>query len=122
MLYLQERYAEAGTAIRNALIFSLGFGTLMGFLLWALTTPILLVMGCTDATMEAGRSYFLTRIWSLPAVMVITVGQGAFRGLKDLKTTVFISMTVAGTNMMLDPLLMFGAKLGLKCHSIRLQK
>jgi len=109
----KERYAEAGTAIRNALIFSLGFGTLMGSLLWALNEPILLVMGCTDATMEGGRSYFLSRVWSLPAVMVITVGQGAFRGLKDLRTTVIISMIVAGTNMCLDPLLMFGAKMGL---------
>jgi hypothetical protein len=45
--------------------------------------------------------------------MVITVGQGAYRGLKKLRTTMVISMLVAGTNMVLDPLLMFNFKLGL---------
>jgi len=109
----KEHYVQAGTAIRNALVFSIVFGALMALVLAAFNQPILTVMGCTEKTMAAGKEYFLTRVWCLPAVMVITVGQGAYRGLKKLRTTMVISMLVAGTNMVLDPLLMFNFKLGL---------
>jgi Na+-driven multidrug efflux pump len=60
---MQEHYVQAGTAIRNALVFSIVFGALMALVLAAFNQPILTVMGCTEKTMAAGREYFLTRVW-----------------------------------------------------------
>ena len=53
-----------------------------------------------------------TAVQSVPFVMVVAVGQGAFRGLDHLRTTVVVAMAVAACNIVLDPILIFNCGWG----------
>ena len=52
-------------------------------------------------------SYLRIRSLAAPAVLFITVSEGAFRGYCDTRTPLLASLTAAVTNAVFDPLLMF---------------
>ena len=53
-----------------------------------------------------GLSYLKTRSLAAPAVLAITVSEGAFRGYGDTKIPLLASGTAALVNLLLDPILM----------------
>lgn len=59
----------------HALVFASLAGAAVAAALALGSAPVLGVMGCSDALMTSAREYCLGRAWSVPAVMVLTVGQ-----------------------------------------------
>mmetsp|Transcript_57850 Transcript_57850/g.64704 ORF Transcript_57850/g.64704 Transcript_57850/m.64704 type:complete len:370 (+) Transcript_57850:842-1951(+) len=51
-------------------------------------------------------AYLGTRAWAAPAVLTITVAEGAFRGYGDTKIPLLASLVASLINLILDPLLM----------------
>lgn len=51
---------------------------------------------------------FRMRAWGLPAALICTVNGGAFRGLMDTKTPLYVAIAANSLNIILDPLLIFG--------------
>jgi len=57
-------------------------------------------------------SYLRIRALAAPAVLFITVGEGAFRGYGDTRIPLLASMAAAVTNAVLDPIMMFSMRMG----------
>lgn len=94
----------------------------LGFVLTVVlefSAPFLLhLMGATSANEVQAMAFFRARALSAPAVLVMNVANGAFRGYLDTRTPLFISLGANAVNFVLDPLLIFYAGLGLQGAAI----
>ncbi len=57
--------------------------------------------------------YLRIRSLAVPAVLLILVGHGAFRGRQDTKTPLVVTAALNAVNLVLDPILIFGFGWGL---------
>ena len=58
--------------------------------------------------------YLQTRAWAGPVVLALTVAEGAFRGYSNTRIPLVASAVASVINLLLDPLLMFPLKLGVR--------
>ncbi len=75
--------------------------------------PILDLMGATDDLGREAIGYLRIRGAAAPAVLIITLGHGAFRGYADTTTPFVVTLGLNIVNLVLDPLLIFGLDWGL---------
>ena len=54
------------------------------------------------------KEFLLIRAYAAPAVLLMTVGQGVFRGLRDMRTPMTITLTANAINLALDVVLILG--------------
>lgn len=81
--------------------------------------PILVdVMGADETISAATVSYLRIRALALPAVLLITVAHGVFRGHQDTRTPFYVTAGFNVLNLVLDPLLIFGFDLGINGAAI----
>ena len=104
---------SAGRLTVNGLIIGAILGVASALLLALTATPVLEVMGATTATLPGARDYLVVRSLALPAVMIITVGHGAFRGYQDTRTPLYVTLGLNAVNLVLDPIFIFGLGAGL---------
>ena len=99
---------------------SLLFGSFLGLLVmvllkrqgsWAVRR-----MGIpTDTALyRPALEYLQTRAWAGPVVLALTVAEGAFRGYSNTRIPLVASAVASVINLLLDPLLMFPLKLGVR--------
>ena len=69
--------------------------------------PILALMGAHGALADEALGYVRIRAAAAPAVLLITAGFGAMRGLFDTKTPFFIAIGLNVVNAVLDPIFIF---------------
>ena len=87
------------------LVMGLGVGTFLRILgPWCLAA--MGISGASSPLFAPGLSYLKTRSLAAPAVLAITVSEGAFRGYGDTRIPLLASGTAAVVNLLLDPLLM----------------
>ncbi len=91
-----------------ALAMGFGFGVLMLFLGLPSANLIATGMGATDLVNDLAASYIRIRLFGGPAVLITLVAFGAFRGLQDMQTPLWIALGVNALNIALDALLIFG--------------
>lgn len=105
---------EARRWVGDALLLAVGLGVIVSVLV-ALAAPLFVdLMGATAEVADPAVSYLRIRAIATPAVLVVTAGHGAFRGYKDTRTPLVVAVGVNGLNLILDPLLIFTAGLGLE--------
>lgn len=75
--------------------------------------PLLGALGAGDETLAPATVYLRIRALALPAVLLVMVGHGIFRGALDTKTPLLIALGLNAVNLVLDPILIFGLDLGL---------
>jgi putative MATE family efflux protein len=94
--------------------FSTVLGILVASILTLTSTFSLKCMGVpgTSPLYVHAASYLRLRALAAPAVLFITVGEGAFRGYGDTRVPLMASMAAALTNAVLDPLMMFTMNMG----------
>ncbi|TKY68141.1 MATE efflux family protein FRD3 [Spatholobus suberectus] len=108
----KKRIASASTALL--------FGTILGLLQAAILTfaakPLLYAMGLKhDSPMlNPAEKYLRLRSIGSPAVLLSLAMQGIFRGFKDTTTPLYVIVSGYAFNVLLDPILIFYLKLGLK--------
>uniref|UniRef100_A0A368UHJ0 Protein DETOXIFICATION n=1 Tax=Glycine max TaxID=3847 RepID=A0A368UHJ0_SOYBN len=108
----KKRIASASTALL--------FGTILGLLQTAILTfaakPLLYAMGLKhDSPMLIpAEKYLRLRSIGSPAVLLSLAMQGIFRGFKDTTTPLYVIVSGYAFNVLLDPILIFYLKLGLK--------
>ena len=86
----------------------------IGLLVFETAAPQLVrLMGAGAEVESSAVVYLRIRGFGLPAVVVISVGHGVYRGLGDTRTPMFISLGLSLINVILDPILIFGIGLGL---------
>ena len=103
----------AGRVVMQAFTLALIVGALALILLQAFATPILTLMGADEALQEPALVYLRIRALAGPALLLITAGNGAFRGYQDTRTPFVITLGLNLINLVLDPLFIFGFGWGL---------
>ncbi|XP_052733848.1 protein DETOXIFICATION 43-like isoform X2 [Vigna angularis] len=112
----KRRIASASTALL--------FGTILGLIQTALlifaAKPLLRVMGVKpDSPMlNPAEKYLKLRAIGAPAALLSLAMQGIFRGFKDTTTPLYVIVSGSIFNVILDPILIFTLKLGIKGAAI----
>lgn len=104
---------SAGRAVVQALTLAVVAGAAALALLELFAPALLGLMGATGELREPALAYLRIRALAGPAVLIITAGRGAFRGFQDTRTPLFVIIGMNLVNLILDPLLIFGAGWGL---------
>jgi MATE family multidrug resistance protein len=110
----QGNDGEARRWVGDALLLAVGLGILVTIVIEFLAPVFVDLMGATPEVAGPAVGYLRIRALSTTAVLVATVGHGAFRGHKDTVTPLKVVAVVNGINLALDPLLIFGANMGLE--------
>ena len=107
------RPGEAATYALQALYLAVGLGVLVVIVLEATAPLLLALMGAQGAVAEAGLVYLRIRALASLPVLVILVGHGAFRGCKDMRTPLWITVAVNAANALLSWALIYPAGMGI---------
>ncbi|KAA3465201.1 protein DETOXIFICATION 42-like [Gossypium australe] len=99
---------------------ALVIGSMLGifqtlFLIFA-AKPLLGYMGVNSESpmLNIAQQYLTLRSLGAPAILLSLAAQGVFRGLKDTKTPLYAIIIGDSMNVILDPILMFVLRLGVK--------
>jgi putative MATE family efflux protein len=104
---------EARRWVGDAIVLALGLGVLVTVVVEVLTPVFVDLMGAADGVAGPAVTYLRIRALATPAVLLVTVGHGAFRGHKDTKTPLVVALGVNVLNLVLDPILIFALGWGL---------
>ncbi len=100
---------RAGRVVANGMLAAIGLGVLVTVVLQLGAGPIIDLMGASDEVARQAAGYLRIRALAAPAVLIITLGHGAFRGHQDTRTPFYVTLGFNVVNLVLDPLLIFGA-------------
>ncbi len=104
---------ESGRVVVRGLVLALGIGVTAGAVLAVAGRPLVVAMRAGPDVVDPAVAYLTVRALAVPALLVITLGHGAFRGFGDTRTPLLVALGANGLNAILDPLLIFGAGMGL---------
>ena len=110
--------AEARRWVGDALILAVILGLLAAIVIEVLAPWFVGLMGAGQDVAGPAVSYLRIRGIATPAVLLVTAGHGAFRGYQDTRTPLFVALGVNLINLVLDPLLIFGAGWGIEGAAI----
>ncbi len=91
-----------------ALAMSALFGFVMIGVGWMGSGPAATLMGASGELHAVAVAYMRIRWFGAPAVLMTVAAFGALRGLQDMRTPLWIAVTVNGLNVALDAVLIFG--------------
>jgi len=107
------RGEEAADVARHALVIAVGLGVVVSALT-AVGAPWLVgLMAAPPEAVDGAVTYLRIRAWAAPALMVIMVANGTFRGHQDTVTPLRLTLVLNLVNLVLDPVLIFGAGWGI---------
>jgi MATE family multidrug resistance protein len=100
--------------VGDALVLAVALGVLVSVVLLILAPVFVSLMGADGGISGPAVSYLRIRALATPAVLIVLAGHGAFRGYHDTRTPLVVAALVNGVNLILDPILIFGAGWGLE--------
>ncbi len=104
---------HAGRLVTHAFVLAAAAGAIALVALQLFARPILAAMGAGEGLMEPALTYLRIRALAGPALLLITAGNGAFRGFQDTRTPFVLTLGLNVVNLVLDPLFIFGFGWGL---------
>ncbi|MDJ0961965.1 MAG: MATE family efflux transporter [Acidimicrobiia bacterium] len=105
--------AAAGRIALTATVIGAALGILTAVIVATFATPFLEVLGAGPDTLAGAEQYLRIRALALPAMMLVTVGHGVFRGYQDTRTPMIVTFGLNAVNLVLDPIFIFGLDAGL---------
>lgn len=90
-----------------------GLGVVAAALTWALSGPLVDVLGVSADARPYALDYLVWSLPGLPGMLVVLAATGVLRGLQDTVTPLVVAVTGAVVNTALNLLLVFGAGLGI---------
>jgi len=103
---------RAGDITKGALVISVCIGIALAIVLGALSEAIVGAFGASGDVLEQSASYLQVRALSLPSMMLAMVAVGVYRGHQDTRTPLYVAIGMNIVNLILDPILIFGAGMG----------
>lgn len=103
---------RAGTVAVGALVIAFVIGAVVALIAWFASDPLAGAIAGSDDVATAAASYLRIRFLALPAMLLTMVGHGVYRGHSDTRTPLRVAIGMNVINLVLDPLLIFGADLG----------
>ncbi|MEE8385965.1 MAG: MATE family efflux transporter [Dehalococcoidia bacterium] len=104
--------AAAGRATITAGALAVLAGMAVAALLLFLAGPAVGALGAAGLVKAEAVTYVMIRALAAPAVLVVRAAHGAYRGHQDTRTPFMVALGISGLNLVLDPLLIFGAGMG----------
>lgn len=104
-----EDLPRAARAAVTALAIAVGSGIVATAVLEVFTGPILTAMGAGGGVRAEALEYVRIRALAAPSVLVVRAAHGIFRGRQDTRTPFVVTLGINAVNLVLDPLLIFGA-------------
>ena len=105
--------AEAGRFTVAALAVSVIGGVIASIGLIVFGEALLRAFGANAEVLDSATVYLRIRALAVPALLVILVGHGAFRGYQDTRTPLIVTLGLNAVNLVLDPILIFGLGWGI---------
>lgn len=103
---------RAGGITKGAIVVSLVLGVVLAFVVGSFAEAIVGAFGATGDVLEQSVAYLKVRILALPAMLVVMVGHGVYRGHQDTRTPLYVAIGMNLINLVVDPILIFGAGMG----------
>jgi len=103
---------KAIKTLSQAFTAALVIGLLSAGVIEAFAPTILNTMGTSPSAFGDAEGYLRVRALATPAVLLASVANGAFRGVKDTTTPLKILVMANVINFVLDPVLIFGLRVG----------
>ena len=110
----QKDEAAADRTITTALVVAVALGIAAVAVLELGGRWFLELLQAPAEAIEVALTYLRIRALAAPAVLVILVGHGAFRGFQDTRTPLVVTAWLNVLNLILDPVLIFGFGLGMQ--------
>ena len=88
-------------------------GAVVTVVLEAAGPALLTAMGARDAVLPPALTYLRIRALAAVPVLIVAVGHGAFRGLRDTRTPLVLAVAANAVNAVLSWVLVFPAGLGI---------
>ena len=99
---------QAAQVVTNGFYLTAGLALItIIVLVWQLE-PIFNLIGASHNTMPAILSYMHIWVFAVPAIMFSMVCSSTFRAIGDTKTSAVIAISMTLSNLILDPILIFG--------------
>ena len=102
----------ARLVVGRALFLAVTLGVVSTGVLLAFAEPLVRVMHAGPDVIDPAVSYLRIRALAAPAVLIVTAGHGAFRGLQDTRTPLLVALLANLINVVLDPVLIYGLEFG----------
>lgn len=103
---------RAGSIATGSIVAAAGIGVVVGIVAILLAEPLTQIFGGEPSVLADATTYLRIRFLALPAVLVAMAGHGIYRGHSDTRTPLFVAIGMNMINLVLDPILIFGADLG----------
>jgi len=100
--------------VGDALLLAVILGLVVMVAILVLAPGLVSLMGAEKEVAGPAVSYLRIRVIATPAVLIVTTGHGAFRGYQDTRTPLLVAFGVNLINLVLDPLLIFTAGMGVE--------
>ncbi len=107
-IYGKGKKEDAGKILSLALLLAAGFGILLILVFGPTANWLAGLLGASGGVQLKAVQYMQIRLFGAPAVLLTLVTFGAFRGLQDMRTPLWIALGVNLLNLVLDWLLIFG--------------
>ena len=94
----------------GALAFGMGLvcGSMLAILGTLAAAPVAQLMGASSDVHQLATEYIRIRLIGAPAVLATLASFGCLRGLQDMRTPLWIAVSINALNIILDALLIFG--------------
>jgi MATE family multidrug resistance protein len=104
--------AAAGRATITAGVLAVVAGLGVAIALLTVAGPLAGAMGASGGVRDQAVTYLMIRALAAPAVLLVRAANGVYRGHQDTRTPFVVTLGINGINLVLDPLLIFGAGMG----------
>ncbi len=104
----------ASRVVTQAIGLAIVIGATATVVLELMWQPLLRVMQAGPDLLQPAGEYLRIRALAAPAVLLVTVGHGAYRGMQDTRTPLLVTLGLNLINLVGDPLLIFVAGWGLR--------
>ena len=102
----------ARSSASSALVLSMITGAIMAILVAAFARPLLTLLGATSGTLEIARTYLLVIVPGFLLLAGAITLSFTLRAIGDPRRAMYVTLTTAITNAILDPIFIFGLDLG----------
>ncbi|MXY76886.1 MAG: MATE family efflux transporter [Acidimicrobiia bacterium] len=109
---------RAARIIGSALLAAAALGVVISVFLIGFAGQLTDLMGAREEVHAHATAYLRIRSLAAPAVLVILLGHGAFRGHQDTRIPLLVTIGFNSVNVILDPILIFWVGWGLQGAAI----
>jgi putative MATE family efflux protein len=114
----EKKVDEARSFFIQNQVIALITGTILAIIAYFIEGIAYKIMGADGTQIDVGHPYYMIRLFSFPLIFSYYVSMGFLRGMKDVKTPMYITLSINILNCVLDYFLIYGIwiipKFGLK--------